>query len=68
MNQRFLLIIWNDVEPEVFGPYATTGERDDAARRMREQNGDKHGIFPLDLSLMMPVIGTYPNAFFEEHA
>jgi len=45
----FLLIIWNDVQAEVRGPYASDIERVALARKHRARSGDRDGLFRLNL-------------------
>ena len=59
--------MWGDVEPSLLGPYASEADRDKAAREYREEEGDEHGIYPLDiLGSGKPVIDSYSGAFFDE--
>jgi len=44
----YLLIIYNDVEPHIMGPYTTDDERLEAARRHRCEFGSDDGLFRLD--------------------
>ena len=41
----YLLVIEGDVEPELYGPYDSSSERDAVARRYREKHGDEDGLF-----------------------
>ncbi len=44
----YLLIIWNDINPEVIGPFADDQERDKRAKGIRATDPDKeHGIYKL---------------------
>lgn len=45
----YLLVIWEDVESSIRGPYANEHERDRAARWIRNEHGDSHGIYLLDI-------------------
>ena len=50
MIKYCLVIIWDDVEPGLMGPYETPEERDEAAREFRETKGEEHGIYPLTIT------------------
>jgi len=63
----YLLVIWDDIEPEVMGPYATTDDRLKRARDFREEEGDKHGVFRLDIEGEgVPDVFSFSNAEIEE--
>ena len=58
--KHYLVIVWEDVEPEILGPFATTEERDVAADDNKDKYGNENGIFPLDISgFGEPSINTY---------
>lgn len=62
----YLLIIWNDVEPDVAGPYFTTEHRDNRAYCLRKERGENTGIYKLDINNKgNPYISAYSNRFFE---
>lgn len=61
----YILFVWRDVEPSLHGPYDTPDDRDAAARQLREEEGDEHGIYPLDATGQVEV-DCYSGAFFEE--
>lgn len=50
MNKLYLVFVWEDVEPEIQGPYADEDERDAAAGLFRAEEGDEHGIYRLDVN------------------
>lgn len=66
----YVLFIWQDVEPELFGPFKTEEERDNKARELRasEENNDLYsGIYPIDASEGSDItVDSYSNGFFEE--
>ena len=64
INFYYLVIVWDDVEPELAGPFESEEDRDAHALSIRDKEGPEHGIYPLDLSDDQPVIGAYPGAFF----
>ena len=46
----YLLLMFGDVDPDVFGPYRDEDERTQAARRYRAENGTDDGLFRVDSS------------------
>ena len=65
-KQYFLLIVWEDIEPDLMGPFQTEEERDANAKEMKATFGDENGIFFLDLSGSVPSVGAYSGGFFKE--
>uniref|UniRef100_A0A6M3LK93 Uncharacterized protein n=1 Tax=viral metagenome TaxID=1070528 RepID=A0A6M3LK93_9ZZZZ len=68
MINYYLICIWDDVEPELFGPFPTHINRDAKAKRLRKVHGNEHGLFPLDVvteELAKVEIGAYSGGFFE---
>ena len=63
--KKYLLFIYDDIEPEIMGPYDTDEDRDRVAKELREAHGNKHGIYKLD-GVHETNIETYSGAFFEE--
>jgi hypothetical protein len=61
--KHFLLVVWGDIEPEISGPFENEEERDREAQRLRKENGNDHGIFPMECETM-PEISTYSGGFF----
>jgi hypothetical protein len=59
------VLVWGDVEPTIVGPFDTSDERDHAARRARQVEGDEHGIYALDVINGVPDIEAYSAAFME---
>jgi hypothetical protein len=43
----YVLMIWEDVELELHGPFNTRAERDNEARRLRKEHGEYHGYYRL---------------------
>jgi hypothetical protein len=64
-TKRFLLVVWGDVEPELLGPFKTQEERDRKAREIRTDEGDEHGLFPIDAAGKVEV-GSYSGGFFNK--
>ena len=47
--QRWLLVVWGDVEPELLGPWPTDRERDAVAQGIRAGvNGKGHDLIPIN--------------------
>lgn len=47
----YLLIVWNDIEPEIKGPFADEDERVNFAKGFRETDPEKdHGLYKVDAS------------------
>ena len=65
----YLLLIEDDTDPDVQGPFVTENERNEAAREYRAEGFDG-GIFPIDItSGEEPVLVTteaFSGGFFEE--
>lgn len=49
-NTLYLVVVWGDVEPEVIGPFIDENQRDIRAGEIRAENGDKNGVYRLDIS------------------
>ena len=63
----YLLIVYGDIDPEVIGPFANEGQRDNAALAFRRDHGDEDGIFMLTLNgNERPSVDAYSGGFFEE--
>lgn len=59
----YVLFIWNDIEPELIGPFDTEEERNRAALEKREAEGDSHGYFMLNSPARVE-ISPYGGGFF----
>ena len=67
----FVLFIWQDVEPTVYGPYDDPRQRDVKALQLRADDPDDppSGIYPADLDEAGRLdVGTYSGGFFDEAA
>ena len=63
----YILFIYENVEPELIGPYVSANERDEEAKEKRYQEGEEHGVFKLSVDLDFDVeVSTYPGGFFDE--
>lgn len=66
MTKPYLLIIWNNVEPQLMGPFTYREERDNEAFRIAKVHGPMHGYFKLNEFEGEIEISTYSNALFEK--
>lgn len=65
----FLLIMIEDVDPLIYGPFSDAFARDQAALNYRQREGHfEDGLFMLDITQAMhrPTVSTYPSKFFEQ--
>jgi len=63
----WLLLTYNDIEPDIDGPFATIKIRDARARKLRKEYGDRTSIFMLDIDDRgQPSSGAYSGGFFEK--
>ena len=63
----YVLLVWNDIEPELHGPYGLAAARNDRARVLKQEHGDDNGIFALDINRKgQPKVRAYSSAFFTE--
>lgn len=73
MRRFYLMVVWEDVEPQVCGPFKSEKARDERAKEIRAGDPDKeHGIYMLDIdSAEEPEqveADAYSNGFFMEDA
>lgn len=61
----YVLIVWEDIEPELIGPFQTPEERNERARKLRAEHGPDHGVYPVE-SAGVVTIDSYTGIFFEE--
>jgi hypothetical protein len=60
-----VLIVYDDIEPELVGPFDTFQARDERSKELKRQHGNEHGIFTLDVDAKgTPSVGAYPAGFF----
>lgn len=66
MTNRYLVIVWRDLEPDIEGPFDSEKERDEFALAFRKEEGEEHGIYPLDIEGKVEGVGieVYSGAFF----
>jgi hypothetical protein len=61
----YVIIIYQDIEPELIGPFPTVEARDEKARELKRQYGNEHGIFPMNIDAEgKPAVGAYSCGFF----
>jgi len=63
-KKLYVIMIWGDVEPKVFGPYNTAHERDRKALALKEEHGDNNGIFRAEVGDYLLSVRAYPHHFF----
>ena len=70
MKNLYLIVVYDDIEPKIEGPFDDEESRDRRSRQLKEDSGDENGIFPLDIvSENKPEAvsaGAYRGGFFEE--
>jgi hypothetical protein len=66
-ESRYILLVWGDIEPEVFGPFQTEEEQDNKAVELKKQYGDEHGIYWLHRVGSELHAGAYQHCFFASH-
>ncbi len=47
--QYYVLITWDDVEPDLMGPFRTKHLQTTFAQTFRKDKGKRHGLFKLDI-------------------
>jgi hypothetical protein len=63
----YLLIVWKDVQPELFGAYKTAAERDAVAKLKYREQGDDNGYFKLSVPKGTSVqIGAFSRSEMEK--
>ena len=63
--RHYVLMVVDDIEPELHGPFAGAKGRDSHARKLKVKHGDRNGIYPLDVSAKgLPDVGAYAGGFF----
>lgn len=63
----YVLMVWYDTDPGLFGPFADEESRDQKAKRIRKKEGDRHGYFRMNITDDgKPEVAGYSGAFFEE--
>lgn len=66
-TKHYVVFIYGDVEPNSYGPYETTEQRDKQARKLRKLHGDEHGIYWARVTENSELeIGAYTGSFFNE--
>lgn len=66
-TRHYVLMVMDDIEPELRGPYRSAGKRDRRARELKRRHGDEHGLFRLDVTALgVPEVTAYSGGFFME--
>lgn len=61
----YLLFIYSDVEPTVYGPFPNPDARDKKALELRKQEGEDHGYFPVNVGNNGKLsVNSYSGSFF----
>lgn len=60
-----ILIVYEDIEAAVIGPFDTEEERDAKARELKAEHGDEHGLHWIDHEGLVTV-GDWSGGFFED--
>ncbi len=66
MIEYYLVVVYNDIEPSLHGPFKSELWRDIEARRLRKSRGDEDGIYPMDIRDGKPDIYTYSGGFMQK--
>jgi len=62
----YVLIVWRGVQPKLHGPYKTLQQRDQKAKKLRNDFGVTASLFPIEVSTGSEIsINFYPADFFE---
>jgi len=64
-NDLYVLVVWENVDPEMIGPYRSEELRDKRAKEIHKISGD-NGIYALDIVDCKPIVSNYSAAFFLE--
>jgi len=70
-DRHYLLAIWCDIEPSLFGPFPNEEERDKKARELHNDTSEEWGLYPVtvirdaDRSQEL-LIDSYSGGFFED--
>ena len=61
----YLIFIWKDVQPKIFGPFKNAKARDKKAIRLRNDYGEYCGYFPVEITKGSKIeVDCYPNSFW----
>ena len=64
-TEYYVLVVWDDVSPDLEGPFADELQRDTRVRQLKAEYGDEHGIYALDVdSEGRPTVRSYLAMFF----
>ena len=66
-DKYYVLIVEDDIEPFLNGPYMTEASRDTQARKHKKEFSDRDAILWLDINQHgNPTVGSYPSVFFKD--
>ena len=64
--EYYVLVVWDDISPDLQGPFANEGQRNKRASELKAEYGDEHGIYALEVdSEGRPTVSSYLAGFFE---
>lgn len=67
MEKFYVIFVWEDVDPTLYGPFPSKEKRDGYAKALRKKEGRDHGIYPLNVDDEGNLnIGSYTGIFFGE--
>lgn len=61
----WLVIVWEDIEPSVIGPFEDDEKRLNAALEFRKREGKDHGLYRLDIKEEFPEISPFSGGELE---
>ena len=61
MTKYYVLVVERDLEPKLYGPYASHKAQCLAARRQKRRRGDRDGIFWMDVNDVFPTSNPRPD-------
>lgn len=65
-TKHYVLFVFGCIDPSLRGPYTSCDKRDEAAKKIRNSEGDENGVFWLDVTDKGKVsVGSYSGAFME---
>jgi hypothetical protein len=65
MSSIYLVVVFGDCDPEVWGPFGSEVERDEAAGKHQAET-DEDGVYMLDIDGGVPSMNSYSGGYMEE--
>jgi hypothetical protein len=59
-DTHWLVVVFGDVEPDIEGPFDTTDERDDRAKEVKAETGDRDGLIE-SIASALACAGRFPE-------